>query len=1388
MTHTEMILPVDTNGNTRYSAPNLPSGLPVYSACNSTSTVTSSNGSPANYTFTCSNLSISNVVNGTAYVGTEPFLTAVTLPDGSSYDFSYDTGNTGNHYGTLLSVTLPTGGTVSFTYILTGTGWPSPMKAQTVTYGGGTWNLSYVQSNCSATCTSTTTVLAPPRYDSVSQTNVSDKAVFASTVFTTGPFLLKTAQYYSGSSTLSRTVTFTPDNLLPATVTTTLNDTGQSSSVFYQYFASMRDYPTQKQETDFSGTIVRTTKTAYGNFARPLSVNVYAGSGTGSPIASTLYTYDEYSASYCKNSVPMLAPISGAYGHDDANFGASNTSRGNVTTIRRLISGTTYSTTHMCYDTLGNVTQTVDANGNPTSYDYSENWTDSYCIPSGTVTHSFPTTITDALGHRTKKSFYSCTVLPQSIKDENDIQASRNGTTFAYELLNRPLAINYPDGGQTTYCYSHDPTSSCYTTALPPFVTSSKVISGATTLNTKTLLDSYGRTVETQLTSDPDCTNATKTDTSYDSFGRPLTVSNPYCSTADLTYGSTSYQYDLLGRVTKVIPPDGSSTSNNVTTTYSGPCSTVTDQAGNARKSCSDALGRLTQVIEDPAGLKYETDYSYDVLDNLLSVNQLGGSANSANWRTRTFNYDSLSRLISATNPESGASTYSYDAAGNLLNKTSPAPNQTSTATVTLSYCYDALNRLTAKAYTQQTCSNGTLPSPVVTYLYDKTSYNGLTIANGIGRRTGMTDSAGAEAWSYDTMGRIAADQRTTNSLTRSYSYAYNLDGSLYTATHPDGLVVTFQQGGAGRPLSEISGDAGYVYNVHYAPNGSVCFRQQNWGQESTVDNTFNNRFQPVRVYMQFDYNFTPPAPCSTPSQISNTQLDFTYSFIDDGHNNGNVASIVMNTDSTRSQKFSYDSLNRISTAQTLLTYSGWNGPARCWGEQFGYDPWGNLLSISGVSTAYNGCTQENLSVSVNGKNQIIGNTYDAAGNLFIAQPGNVQYNYDAENHLISTSGQTYLYDGDGKRVEKATTGTPPVPNKLYWYGAEDSPILETDALGNELYRYFRFLGTLVAREEANDWVDHYGVDALGNVRFLYGYNGEMDMSDYYPFGGERVVLSQNNNNTRKFTAKERDSESGLDNFGARYNSSSMGRFMSPDPLLNSGRPWAPQSWNRYAYAQNNPLNIVDPTGLYDLNNTCKQDDKKCNKQFRQHADDLKNGLKNLQDKLKNVKDSVQKARLEKALAAMGTEGDHNGVTVNFGKTLGGGAGETTPVNDPQTYKETYNVTLDPSKLNGQDDYAMAGAHEGTHVDDISSELANPALGVLSDFSLEFRGYQTSAYAWSALGYPSLSMNYDGKSYPIWNSSWGAVDKNITNFVTKFHDKNGQPDHPETTPHNPWPN
>ncbi len=200
--------------------------------------------------------------------------------------------------------------------------------------------------------------------------------------------------------------------------------------------------------------------------------------------------------------------------------------------------------------------------------------------------------------------------------------------------------------------------------------------------------------------------------------------------------------------------------------------------------------------------------------------------------------------------------------------------------------------------------------------------------------------------------------------------------------------------------------------------------------------------------------------------------------------------------------------------------------------------------------------------------------------------------------------------------MEKAS-GSPLTANKLYWYGANSSPVIETDGAGNFQYRYISFNGMRVSREEANDWVDHYGLDALGNVRYVYGNNGTWDISDYYPFGGERAV-SSSTNNRYKFTGKERDSESGLDNFGARYDSSSLGRFMSPDPVIRAGLPLDthdPQSWNMYAYARNNPVNLTDPDGTnytvcqYDQNGNkgnCADLTDDQYKQFRQDNPNLR--------------------------------------------------------------------------------------------------------------------------------------------------------------------------------------
>jgi len=172
-----------------------------------------------------------------------------------------------------------------------------------------------------------------------------------------------------------------------------------------------------------------------------------------------------------------------------------------------------------------------------------------------------------------------------------------------------------------------------------------------------------------------------------------------------------------------------------------------------------------------------------------------------------------------------------------------------------------------------------------------------------------------------------------------------------------------------------------------------------------------------------------------------------------------------------------------------------------------------------------------------------------------------------------------YVYDGQNQRVMK----TGPTGTMVYVH----------DAFGKLAAEYATVAPVSPCR------TCYLSYDHLGSVRVVTDQNGAvMAQHDHLPFG-EEIYAGQAGRTSQfgaadtisqRFTGKERDQESGLDYFGARYYGSALGWFTSPDPLLNSGRPDNPQTWNRYTYGLNNPLRNFDPTGLY----TCSGDKKQC--------------------------------------------------------------------------------------------------------------------------------------------------------------------------------------------------
>ncbi len=208
----------------------------------------------------------------------------------------------------------------------------------------------------------------------------------------------------------------------------------------------------------------------------------------------------------------------------------------------------------------------------------------------------------------------------------------------------------------------------------------------------------------------------------------------------------------------------------------------------------------------------------------------------------------------------------------------------------------------------------------------------------------------------------------------------------------------------------------------------------------------------------------------------------------------------------------------------------------------------------------------------------INGQVIAAAGNMTNDGSGHT-YTYDAENRLVSTAGWTYTYDGDGRRVKKCNACTSASGGTLYWPGTDSDPLIETDLAGNLNFEYIFFNGKRVARRTGTSVHPfYYLADHLGSTSVLTGDTGTIqDESDYFPYGGE-IVIANSLPQNYKFTGKERDSESGLDNFGARYMGSNLGRFMSPD--LIAGQVSNPQSLNLYSYVRNNPVIFTDPTGM----------------------------------------------------------------------------------------------------------------------------------------------------------------------------------------------------------------
>lgn len=637
---------------------------------------------------------------------------------------------------------------------------------------------------------------------------------------------------------------------------------------------------------------------------------------------------------------------------------------------------------------------------------------------------------------------------------------------------------------------------------------------------TQEYFDGLGRTFRTE-SSGPDGKTIIKKSV-YGNRGNIVQTSLPYFS-GDPAY-FTTVDHDPSGRILQVTKPDS---SRELTCYNASKGITVTiDGEGHRRRETRDAFDNLVKVEEysgtynmcDPG---VGTPYSTTTYQYDVQGNLRYVDFNSLS--RAEMRYDYLGRKYWMKDLDMGTWSYSYDANGNMI-------SQTDAKGQTIGFSYDALNRITKKDYPTGTD---------VIYTYDE-----ATSINGIGRLTTMSDAAGTVRYHYDATGRPTRNARTIDGIAYQTDTTYDGLGRIKTLTYPDNETISYNYD-AGGNLSSIPGYVLYGDYTALGRPGIVSFADG-------VHTGYTYYPQNGRLWS------------STTGKEDVIYASLTYNYYADG----NVSHIGDQLNDTNSQSFFYDGVNRLVQAQSQAYGT----------RQYSYDQRGNILSKEGAAYSYQQCEyyrnppcpNPHKIVSVTDSTGSRSFAYDNNGNITSDGLRAIVYDYDNMSKSITKGGLTtsFVYDGNGARVKKITQDyTVIYIDKLY------------ECVNDECGKYIFADDTRIALKTPTSAL-YYHPNHLGSTTVVTDVTGsKVEDVAYYPFGTTMSKTGTANVN-HLFTGQEFDATTGLYNYNARMYDPDLGRFITPDSIVPD--PTNPQSFNRYSYVLNNPLNLIDPTGHED--------------------------------------------------------------------------------------------------------------------------------------------------------------------------------------------------------------
>ncbi len=717
----------------------------------------------------------------------------------------------------------------------------------------------------------------------------------------------------------------------------------------------------------------------------------------------------------------------------------------------------------------------------------------------------------------------------------------------------------------------------------------------------------------------------------YDGEGRTLTVTGPDgASQAKMTYNAQATGVSIA-------PP---STGSSVTAVDpKGNWKIVTsDVFGNTIQVTEPNPANAAQ----PLKTYYQYD-KVDHL-TLVSMPRNGDlstacPAPSQTCQSRTFVYDPATlKMTSERHPETQTTTYQYQPGSHsemlLLNKTDAKLQTTKIDLI----AYDKYNRVTTVKFFDAAGTED--PCQRTVYTYDTyPSGVGTGLGGGWGRRTasqvGPSDNTAScaaksdatgrwnqwfvQAYGYTGVGQITLKRLIFNQIqtdsngtagaptskTWDTSYGYDDGGYQTSVTYPMGQThligldfmrrpntLTYMRPGFTIPGPTISG---VTYNA--ADQMTSMTWPANPGSTVDPDAYTYPAFTETRTYNSFNQvlQIQTQNSAGTP-----TIVDLNYLYGAAGQNNGQVTSVASGLDTNFNSVFTYDQLNRLT------------GVTGTKNQTYGYDGWGNLTSKSGDGLVFTSLIADPLTNRLADQPippQPHKVCYDPNGNLISITTAcnNPEYSYDIQNRLVGVvvthsgsrdisnhldqSAERYYYTADNKRVSTARpNGNPGQAQVFYVYGAKgeiaatctsyvfgDAPTCD----GREP-RDVKFAGRMVIQNFVP-----VAVDRLGSVvaNPTQGSVGSTAAKYYAPFGeqyNEAVSGTVFPGNTN-FATYFHEETTGLNYADQRFYNSQYGRFMNADPykaVRNGTDPTSPRSFDKYAYAEGDPIRFYDPKGL----------------------------------------------------------------------------------------------------------------------------------------------------------------------------------------------------------------